>query len=96
MSEWTETKAVLHELENLFSRDDDLRDINEIKSLEKELLSTYEANLKDTRDIIKGLTSEIATLEDQIVAPSEVIRYLSFFDLFLILSILFRKNMPKH
>ncbi len=54
MSEWTETKQVFHELEQLFNREDDVNDIQDIHKMQKEVAEHCEQRLNDVREIIKG------------------------------------------
>ena len=52
--DWPETKMILLEVEQLFSRDDDIKDINDIQKMQHEI-DTYCANsLKDAKELIKG------------------------------------------
>ncbi len=53
-SDWAETKTILHELEQLFNRDDDIKDILDIKKMESEIEIQSANKLKDAREIIKG------------------------------------------
>ena len=53
--DWNDTKSILMEVELLFNRDDDLRDIDDIIKMQKEVELHYSNNLKDAKDIIKGL-----------------------------------------
>jgi hypothetical protein len=53
-TEWEETKIILHELEQLFHREDDIKDILDIKKMEKEILSQCSNRVGDVREIIKG------------------------------------------
>ncbi len=55
MSEWTETKQVFHELEQLFNREDDVNDIQDIHKMQKEVAEHCEQRLTDVREIIKGI-----------------------------------------
>ena len=52
--DWNETKSILLEVEKLFSRDDDLRDVEDIIKMQKEIDFHYTNSLKDAKDIIKG------------------------------------------
>ena len=54
MSEWTETKAVLSEVEQLFNRDDDIRYIFDVKKMAKEIDSHCSSYLLETKEIIKS------------------------------------------
>ena len=54
MSEFKETNVILHELEQLFSRDDDIRDILDIKKMHREIEVQCNAHLKDTKEVIRG------------------------------------------
>ena len=73
MSDWSETKTLLHELELLFTRDDDLKDIMDIKKMEKEIEIQQTHKLKDAKEIIKSMTTHLASKETEIVAPSHVL-----------------------
>ena len=52
--EWQETKVILHELEQLFTREDDIQDVMDVNQMEKEIDMLTSARLKDAKDIIKG------------------------------------------
>lgn len=52
-SDWAETKVILHELEQLFNRDDDIRDILDIKKMQNEISIQSANRLKDAREVIK-------------------------------------------
>lgn len=54
MAEWTETKLILQELEQLFNREDDLKDIMDIKKMEKEIQQLCQNQVKEAKEIIKG------------------------------------------
>jgi hypothetical protein len=54
MSEFRDTNIILHELEQLFNRDDDIRDILDIKKMQNEIEIQCNAHLKDTKEIIRG------------------------------------------
>ena len=53
-SDWAETKLILLEVEQLFSREDDCKDIQDIKKMQHEIEVYCQNSLKDARDIIKG------------------------------------------
>jgi hypothetical protein len=55
-SDWSETKIILQELEQLFNRDDDIKDILDIKKMEREIDVQCANKLKDAKEIIKGIT----------------------------------------
>ena len=57
--DWNETKAILVEVEQLFNRDDDIRDVNDIKKMQREIEAYTTNNLKDVIDLIKGRPSNI-------------------------------------
>ena len=42
------------ELEQLFKRGDDLRDVLDIKKMQREIETHYTTNLKDAKTVIKG------------------------------------------
>jgi hypothetical protein len=64
---WSETKAILLELEQLFKRDDDVNDIDDIKKMSKEIDLIYENNLKSTKELIKDMTARVAEKEKDII-----------------------------
>lgn len=70
MSEWTETKILLNELEQLFTRDDDLKDILDVNKMEREIAIQRSNHLKDAKEIIKHMTVQLASKESDIIAPS--------------------------
>lgn len=51
--DWGETKAILLEVESLFNRDDDIRDVQDIKKMAHEIEVHCANNLKDAKEIIK-------------------------------------------
>jgi hypothetical protein len=58
MSEFKDTNIIIHELEQLFNRDDDIRDILDIKKMKNEIEVQCNAHLKDTKEIIRGTHHE--------------------------------------
>jgi hypothetical protein len=70
--DWGETKAILLEVEQLFNRADDLRDVEEIKKMQTDLQGHYNAALLGAKELIKEMTVKVAEKEAEIVAPSEV------------------------
>ena len=54
MSSWAETKAILLEVESLFNRDDDIRDVQDVKKMAHEIEVHCANSLKDAKDIIKS------------------------------------------
>jgi hypothetical protein len=55
LADWNDTKLILQELEQLFARDDDIKDILEIKLLERNYHALIQQNVKDAKEIIKGI-----------------------------------------
>jgi hypothetical protein len=55
--DWGETKSILLEVEQLFNRDDDVRDIEDIKKMQREVDNHQQNSLKDAKEIIKGINS---------------------------------------
>ena len=53
--DWSETKNILLELEQLFSRDNDISDVIDISKMAKEIELHRESNLKNTKELIKGV-----------------------------------------
>ena len=51
--DWQEAKAILLEVESLFNRDDDIRDVQDVKKMAHELEAHFSSNLKDAKEIIK-------------------------------------------
>ena len=52
--DWNDTRAIMLEVEALFSRGDDLRDIEDVKKMQQEVEIQYSHTLRDAREIIKG------------------------------------------
>ena len=75
--EWEETKTILHELEQLFNRDDDVKDILDIKKMEKEITTQCNQRIHDVRDIIKAMTILVEQKEKEILAPTHVSSFIS-------------------
>lgn len=59
--DWTETKSILHELEDLFLREDDLNDIQDIQKMAREIDLHYSHSIKDFKQLIKRNISCIKT-----------------------------------
>lgn len=70
-ADWSETRAILQEVEQLFQRDDDIRDVHDIKKMVKEIDSHCVNSLKDAKEIIKQYTNTVAQKEKEILAPPE-------------------------
>ena len=51
--DWNETKNILLELEQLFSRENDISDVIDIHKMAKEIEMHRESNLKNTKELIK-------------------------------------------
>lgn len=51
--------VILSELEQLFSRDDDIKDILDIKKMQSEIEVQCNAHLKDAKEIIRGKEGSI-------------------------------------
>lgn len=51
--DWNETKSILHELESLFSRNDDIQDIEDIKKMSSEIEYQRSQHIRDAKDTIK-------------------------------------------
>lgn len=68
---WAETKAILLEVEQLFNRDDDIRDIHDVQKMVREVEMHGANKLKDSKEIIKIMTSQVAAKEAEIMAPSQ-------------------------
>ncbi len=73
---WSETKAILLELEQLFKRDDDVNDIDDIKKMSKEIDLIYENNLKSTKELIKDMTARVAEKEKDIIGTDPLVHAL--------------------
>ena len=54
MTEFKDTHIIMHELEQLFNRDDDIKDILDIKKMQHEIEVQCNAHLKDTKEVIRG------------------------------------------
>lgn len=54
MADWNETKAIMQELEQLFTREDDAKDIQDIKQMEREIKTLSSQHLTETKELIKG------------------------------------------
>eukprot|EP00981_Chlorochromonas_danica_P015791 scaffold14461_cov250-Ochromonas_danica.AAC.1 len=71
MSEWNETKQILQELEHLFSREDDVKDILDIKKMEHEIEAHSATQRQEAKDIIKVMTGAVTKKEVEITAPTQ-------------------------
>lgn len=56
MAESKDANIILHELEQLFNRDDDIKDILDIRKMQSEIEAQCAAHLKSTKEIIRGKT----------------------------------------
>jgi len=54
MSDWNETKDIMHEVSQLFQRNDDIDDVNDIHKMGREIESCQMNNIKDLKEKIKG------------------------------------------
>lgn len=54
--DWGETKNILLELEQLFSRDNDISDVIDISKMSKEIEIHRESNLKNSKELIKCMS----------------------------------------
>lgn len=52
--EWSDIRAFVHEIEQLYSREDDIRSIEEIKKMSEEIDLYYNSRLKSAKELIKG------------------------------------------
>ncbi|KAJ1425073.1 hypothetical protein B484DRAFT_480387 [Ochromonadaceae sp. CCMP2298] len=71
MAQFSDTKIILHELEALFNRDDDIKDILDLRKMQTEIDVQMTLRLKDAKEVIKAMTSQVAEKEAQIKAPSQ-------------------------
>ena len=53
MADWSDTKSILLELEQLFKRDDDVRDIEDIKKMAAEIEQQRRQHTRDLKSVIK-------------------------------------------
>ena len=65
-----QTKQILQEMELIFSRDEVVGEINEIKKLAEEIQDEHKRNIEDARQIIKKMTAEVTAKEKEVLAPS--------------------------
>jgi len=54
MTQFSDTKIILNELEQLFNRDDDIKDILDIKKMLTEIDAQSSMRLGDAKEIING------------------------------------------
>jgi hypothetical protein len=54
MSDWSETRSLLTELEQLFLRDNDVSDVLDVAKMAKEIEIHRESNLMSAKALIKG------------------------------------------
>ena len=52
--DWGETKSIMLEVEQLFRRDDDIRDAVDILKMKKEINLYRNSSIRDAKDVIKG------------------------------------------
>jgi len=71
--DWKSTKQILLEVETLFNREDDCREVEDIKKMQREIEVNCSNNLKDAKEIIKQLTCAVAAKEAEVLAPTELV-----------------------
>ena len=69
--DWSETKLILHEVEQLFNRDDDIKDIFDVKKMHKEIESYCANSVRDAKDLIKEMTNHVTAKEAEVLAPTD-------------------------
>jgi hypothetical protein len=52
-TDWNDTKSMLFEIEQIFLRDDDLKDINDIQKMLIEIQNERNGHLTDFRELIR-------------------------------------------
>jgi len=72
MTQFSDTKIILNELEQLFNRDDDIKDILDIKKMLTEIDAQSSMRLGDAKEIINAMTAQVTERESQIKAPTQV------------------------
>lgn len=55
IADWNDTKDIMLEVEQLFCRDDDVMDLQDIHKMNTEIDSHYNNILKVSKDLIKGM-----------------------------------------
>jgi hypothetical protein len=55
MTDWNETKSILFEIEQIFLRDDDLKDINDINKMMVEIENERNGHLADFRELLRRM-----------------------------------------
>lgn len=53
-TDWNETKSILFEIEQIFQKDDDIHDIQDIQKMLNEIQNERNILITDTRQIIKS------------------------------------------
>jgi hypothetical protein len=53
-ADWNDTKEIMREVEQLFQRDDDIEELNDIFKMTREVDVYYSNNIKEFKDKIKG------------------------------------------
>lgn len=67
------TKAILKEVEQLFSNAADTKEIDDISKMGGEIRSHCETSILDAKELVKGYTSRVAVKEKEILAPTELV-----------------------
>ncbi len=67
------TKAILKEVEQLFSNAADTKEIDDISKMGGEIRSHCETSILDAKELVKGYTSRVAEKEKEILAPTELV-----------------------
>ena len=60
--DWGETKSIMLEVEQLFNRGDDLRDVNDVRKMQGEIELHRINSLKDAKSLIKGFQCILSVL----------------------------------
>lgn len=55
VSDWNETKSILVEIEQLFARDDDIRDIEDVNKMTSEIEIQRNHHIKEFKELIKRM-----------------------------------------
>jgi chromosome segregation ATPase len=66
--EWVETKTVIREVQQLYSREDDLRDIAEIQRMAWDLDVYFQNSKRSAREVMKEMLNRVTAKEMEITS----------------------------
>ena len=84
---WADTRVILHELEQLFNREDDLKDVVDIKKMQQEIARQSDIRLMDAKEIVKEMTTEAAAKASDLNIMAQVVGTNSTYNVYSVCSV---------